>query len=352
MEETRKVVEALMRVGPRFSDISKATGVPVSTVRYILLKRLPKLGLTVRASINYGALGLQRYLVEFKSKYPAHYISKILDLLGEYMYLDYYTYSMTGKKFYAIFAIPSSYEKEFLRFLQVIQSIGLISDMDVHKLTYMRPLPFMTEFFDFSRGVWLQDWINKSRSRDVKEIPEYPDPHPKIDRIDLMLIAELQESVIPIKYSALAKKLKLTRQTISKHYKHVKKFINFFTIFWVPHMDPQLFVLPLIIKVEARKEFRDILLRVPFTHAEFRTDKGEYFAMLIIPNVGLYTTLKFLTSSLEIIEMNVQDMEYSGKFTIQYNLFKDGAWINIFDKAAERLIETVHASNKRHKKLV
>jgi hypothetical protein len=47
LEETRRVVEALMKVGPRFSDISRATGIPVSTIRYIILKRLPKLGLSV-----------------------------------------------------------------------------------------------------------------------------------------------------------------------------------------------------------------------------------------------------------------------------------------------------------------
>jgi len=346
VEETRKVVEALMRVGPHFSEISRETGVPISTVRYIILKKFPKLGLTIRASINYGALGLQRYLVEFKSTYPCHYISKILDLFGESMYLDYYTYSMTGKKFYAIFAIPPRYERDFLDFIQALESVGLIRDADTRKLTYMRPLPFMTEFFDFSRGVWIQDWLNKSKGRDIREVPEYPDPRPKIDKVDLMLIANLQKSIIPIKYSALAQKLKLTRQTVSKHYKHIKKLINFFTIFWVPHMNPQLLVLPLIVKVKAGKEYRDVLLRVPFTHAEFRTDRGEYFAMLIVPNIGLYMTLKFLTDSLEILEMNVQDMEYSGKFTIQYNLFKNGSWVNVFDRAMEKLIEIVHTRSK------
>jgi len=111
LEETRKVVEALMKVGPRFSDISRATGIPVSTVRYILLKRLPKLGLSVRASINYGAIGLQRYLVEFKSDHPPQYVSSILDLLGEYAYLDYYTYSMTEKKFLTIFVSTTKIRK-------------------------------------------------------------------------------------------------------------------------------------------------------------------------------------------------------------------------------------------------
>ncbi|MCL7393644.1 MAG: hypothetical protein LZ169_02310 [Thaumarchaeota archaeon] len=338
MEETRKVVEALMKVGPRFSDISRATGIPVSTVRYIILKRLPKLGLSIRPSINYGALGLQRYLVTFRSSYPTYYISNILDLLGEYAYLDYYTYLMTEKKFFAIFAIPPSYEKDFLDFLDLLESMILIKEVETCKLTYMRPLPFMVEFFDFSRGVWIQDWISMRKTRNIPETPEYPAPHPKIDKVDLILIAELQKGIAPIKYNSLAQKFNLTRQTISKHYKHVKNLINLFTIFWAPHMNPQLLLLPLMVKVEARKDFREILLSIPFTYTEFRSEGGDYFAMLMMPNVGSYNTLKFLTSSLDVISIDFQDMEYSGKFTIQHNLFKNGLWINVFDEVARKLV--------------
>ncbi len=342
MEETRKVVEALMRIGPRFSEISKATGVPISTVRYILLKKFPKLGLTVRASINYGALGLQRYLVEFKSKYPSHYISRILDMLGESMYLDYYTYSMTGKKFFAIFAIPPKYEIDFLEFLRATEDLGLISDLDARKLTYMKLVPFMPEFFDFSRGIWAQDWITRPKPREIPEVPEYPDKNPQIDKIDLMMLAQLQEKVIPLKYSELARNFNLTRQTISKHYKRVKKLINSFAVIWVPFMNPELVVSPLVIKAKADSQTRRTLLSVPFTYTEFRSDRGEYFVMLIIPAMGFYTALKFLTERIEISELNFQDMEYSGKFALQYNLYKNGSWINVFEVSLEKLLQIIH----------
>lgn len=341
MEEVRRVVESLMRVGPRFSDISKATGVPVSTVRYILLKKLPKLGLSVRASINYGALGLQRYLVEFRSSYPPHYISRLLDLLGESMYLDYYTYSMTRKKFFAVFAIPPSYEKSFLEFLEAVELLKLIENVEVGKLAYMRLLPFMTESFDFSKGVWFQDWINRSRSREVQEVIEYPDPRPKIDKIDLMMLAELQKRVIPLKYNQFAEKFKLTRQTISKHYKHVQKLVNLFAVIWFPIMSPELITSPLLIKTNYKEEVRKPILNIPFTYAEMKNEKGEYLAMLMTPSIGLYTTLKFLTESIELGELNFQDMEYSGKFSIQYQLYKEGSWINPFEKGVQNLLEII-----------
>lgn len=345
MEATRKVIEALMQVGPRFTDISRATGIPVSTVRYILLKVLPRLGLSVRASINYSAVGLQRYLIEFRSNYAPHHIARILDLLGEFMYLDYYTYSMNGKKFFAIFAIPPIFEKSFFEFLQAISLTGLMTDIKIKRLAYMKILPFMTEFFDFSRGVWLQDWMNRLRPREVHEIIEYPDPNPKIDKIDLMMLAELQNKVIPFKYNEFVKKFNLSRQTISKHYKHVLKLIDLFAIIWVPFMNPELVITPVLIKSSYKSEVRKTFLSIPFTYAEMRDDCGEYLAVLVIPSVGFYTTLKFLTGSVELAELHFQDMEYSGKFSIPYQLYKDGSWINSFEKGIEKLFEIIQKKN-------
>ena len=347
MEETRKVVEALMRIGPRFSDISKATGVPVSTVRYILLNRFPRLGLTVRASINYGALGLQRYLVEFRSKYPAHYISRLLDLLGESMYLDYYTYSMTMKKFSAFFAVPPKYESSFSEFLDAMESLGLIEDLDFRKLTYMRLVPFMSEYFDFSRGIWAQSWMTNPKPREIPEIPEYPDPKPKIDKIDLMMLAQLQKEVIPLKYSELARKFNLTRQTISKHYRRVKRLISSFAVIWVPFMNPELVVTPIIVKADASEAVRKTLLSIPFTYTEFRSERGEYYAMLIIPAMGFYTTLKFLSERIDVEELSFQDMEYSGKFAIQHSLYKEGGWIDVFEISLKKLIQIIHKKEFR-----
>jgi len=346
LEETRKVVEALMKVGPRFSDISRATGIPVSTVRYILLKRLPKLGLSVRASINYGALGLQRYLVEFKSNYPPHYISRILDLLGESMYLDYYTYSMNGGKFFATFAVPPKYEDSFLEFLQTLETLGLIKNTNLRKLAYVQLLPFMVDFFDFSRGIWLQDWMIRTQSREIQELIEYPDPNPKIDKIDLMILAELQKQVIPLKYNLFVRKFNLSRQTISKHFKHIRELIKLFVVLWFPAMNPELVILPLIVKTSYKPNIRKTLLSIPFAYAEMRSERGEYFVMLMPPSIGLYTTFKFLTESVEFDELIFQDMEYSGKFSVQYQLYEENSWINPFEKGIQNLLEIIQKQKK------
>jgi len=345
MDETKMVVEALMKVGPRFTDISRATGIPISTVRYILLKRLPKLGLSVRASINYGALGLQRYLVEFESSYPPSYISRLLDLMGETMYLDYYTYLMKMKKFIAIFAVPPYYQNSFENFIGMLKSLGLINDYEIRRLLYMRPLPFMTEFFDFFRGVWKQDWVERRKPRELTEEIESPNLRAEITKVGLMILAELQKNPIPLKLNQIANKLNVSRQTISKHFLRIRKLINSFTIFWYPHMNPELIASPILVKTKAEGHIRQFMLSIPFAHAEFRTDSGEYFIMLMVPSMGIYNTIKLITESIDLIEIDFHSMEYSGKFALQHNLYKDGKWINAFSAGLEKLVEIVQTKN-------
>ncbi|MEM4020974.1 MAG: hypothetical protein QXI18_01170 [Nitrososphaerota archaeon] len=351
MDETKMVVEALMKVGPRFTDISRATGIPISTVRYILLKRLPKLGLSIRAHINYGALGLQRYLVEFQSNYPPHYISRLLDMMGEMMYLDYYTYSMNKRKFFAIFAIPPKHERSFIEFMQILELLGLVRDSKIRKLVYMKLLPFMTECFDFSRGVWMQDWIDRPHNREIQEIIEYPNLEPKIDKIDLIILAELQRQVIPLRYAFFAKKFGLSRQTISKHYKHVRNFIDLFAVIWFPFKNPELVLSPLLIETAYNENDRKIIINIPFTYAEMKSEKGEYFAFIWAPSIGLYSSVKILTKFVEVEELHFQDLEYSGKFSIQYQLYEKGSWMDPFEKGVQNLLEMLQKREEKGKKL-
>lgn len=339
MDETRRVVEALMHVGPRLTDISRATGIPISTIRYILFRKLPKLGLSVRAHVDYGALGLQRYLIELKSDHPPHYISRLLDLMGETMYLDYYTYSMNERKFIVTFAIPPDYERSFLEFLKTIELFGIIEIIEIKKVLYMRLLPFMVDLFDFSKGVWVQDWMFRQISREVPEVFEHPNKHPNIHEIDLMILAELQKQVLPLRYNYLARKFRLTRQTISKHYKHIRSTVRLFTVIWVPFSNPELVVTPLIIKVDYEPQIREKIIGIPFTYAEMRDEDNTYFAMLLIPSIGFYNTLRFLTKFMESAELNFQDMEYSAKFSIHYQLFRNKSWMNPFEKGIQNLLE-------------
>jgi len=293
MEATAKVVEALMKYGPRYSKISRETGVPIPTVRYILTKRLPKLGFSARVAINCGILGLQRYLVTLSSNLSPKRISGLLKMFGEFMYLSYYTYLMKERKFLTIFTLPPKYINDLIEFLDNLKFMNIINDYEVKKLLYMRILPFRVDCFDFKRGVWRQDWIN--REVQVPEIYEELDPAGNFDKIDLLILKELQKNVF-VKYVELSKKLGISRQTVKRHYQHALKAIYMYAVTWLPPWNPELVSTPSLIKFENIERARQIMINIPFTYTEMRTVDDEYLSLMLVPSMELYKVLKYISN--------------------------------------------------------
>ena len=346
MDSTAKVVSALMEYGPCYTRISEATGVPISTVRYILNEKLPKLGLVVRASVDYGMLGLNRYMVFLDVNSPPHHASTLLDLFGELLYLDYYTFLMKEKKFLSLFVVPPKFEESFYFFLEKLLEIGAIRDYDVKKLDYMRPIPLRVECFDFRRGVWIQNW--EGTPRKMKLVASNNTTQLKINQLDLKILAELQINVF-VKHVELAKKLGVSRQTIKRHYENVVKAIRHYVVSWVPLENPDLIATPVIVKLPSTYAARETVLNIPFSYMEMNSEDREYYAILLLPSIGFYRTMRYLTERVEVKEMYFPSMEHAMKFTVHFNLYKDQiGWLNTFEEGVEKIMEKVRQIKKTH----
>ena len=339
MEAAAKVVKALMECGPSYSEISRRTGVPIPTVRYILRKRLPRLGFSVKAAINYGALGLQRYLVIIKPNLPPNYMSRLLNMFGELMYLNYYTYLMRQGEFLTIFNLPPEYFDDFRRFLDELKSLNIVAEYSVRKLLYMRVLPFRVDCFDFRKGVWRQNWTETRFW--VPEQYEDPNPRPKLDKIDLLILKEVQKNAF-IKYIDLAKILGLTRQTIKRHFEHIAKTIYMYAVFWVPPWNPELISIPMIIEAPNADEARSALINIPFNHAELRTEDDEYLTLALVPSIGLYKVVKYVSDKISFKNLEFMDMTYTLNFVIHHNLYNNKAgWLNPYEIGIEKIIRKI-----------
>jgi len=339
MDATAKVVEALMRYGPRYSKISRETGVPIPTVRYILTKRLPKMGFDVRAILNYGALGLQKYLALLESSISPHGMKGLLNLLGDIMYLNYYTYFMKAKKFMAIFTVPPKYEEDLNAFLNELRLVGILKHYELKKLKYARILPFKARYFDFNKGVWRQNWTENNEY--VPEIFEEVDPHPRIDEIDLRILKELQKDAY-VKYVDLSRKLGLTRQTIKRHYEHVVKAIQMYAVLWFPPMNPELILTPIAVKFSDIERSRHKVVNIAFNYMELRTSDDEYYILMLLPSIEFYRTLRYLTERTSIDEIFFLNMEHTMAFTVHFNLFKNKVgWINPFREGIQKIMEEI-----------
>ena len=339
MDTTAKVVDALMRYGPRYSKISRETGVPIPTVRYILTKRLPKMGFNIKAILDYGALGLQKYLALFESSVSPNSMRGLLTLLGETMYLNYYAYFMKAKRFMAIFTAPLKYEEDLDAFLNELSSVGVFKRYELKKLKYARTLPFRARYFDFNKGVWRQNWTEDNEP--IPEIFDEVNPHPEIDEVDLHILKELQKNAY-IKYVDLSRKLGLSRQTIKRHYERVAKMIRMYAIFWFPPMNPELILTPMMMKFSDVERSRNRAVGIPFNYMELRTNDDDYYILTLLPSIELYRTIKYLAARTSLEEIFFLDMDYSMGFTVHYNLFKRKVgWINPFREGCKKIVEEI-----------
>jgi len=338
MDAAALVAEALMKYGPKYAKISKETGVPTATVRYILTKRFPKLGLSVKAAINCGLLGLQRYLVMIEPALSPKFTSRLLNVFGEFMYLTYYTYLTRQGKFMTIFTLPPKYFNSLVKFLNRLKSTNIITGFEIDKLFYMRALPFRVDCFDFRQGVWKQDWIGRDSS--IPEIYELPADNLDISKIDLLILKELRKNVF-IKYIDLAKILRLTRQTVRKHFEKAVRAIYMYVISWVPPWNPETIATPVIAISHDVEKARHVLINMPYSFTEMRT-ANRYIIFSLIPSIDFYRTIKYVNIRAAISDIDFPDMDNTLSFGIHPNLYNDrSGWLNPFEIGVKKILEKV-----------
>lgn len=345
MSQVRQVVEALMKYGPKYSTISRETGVSVTTVRYIIREKLSRLGFTIHPAINYGKLGLRRYLVFLEPNYSPDYLVNLLDLFGETMYLSYYAYLLNEKKFLTIFSTPSNFENSLINFLDELTILGVFRRYHIKKLEYRRIIPFRVDCFDFEKGVWLQNWEEKPRNEEVPEIYEAPDQLNGLTGLDLKILVELFKDPFSSCID-LAKKLGITRQTVKRHLEKILQTIYLYMLYWTPVEYPELVCTPMFLQTEINH--RETILNIPFTYLEMRDENSNYYSISLVPSIGFYKVLRYASERVTSKKVDFLSMEYAGNFTVAYMLFKDRkGWINIFEEGLQKIIERVKLSMRR-----
>lgn len=339
MDPTAKVVSALMEIGPHYTRISEITDVPTSTVRYIINEKLPKLGLTVKPVIDHNMLGLERYMVFLDINSPPYHATMLLDIFGKLLYLDYYTYLMKERKFLVLFVIPPNFEESFHRFLEKLVETGVFQSYDAKKLNYIMPIPLRVECFDFRRGVWIQNWENIPRK--TKVIESTNEIRINVSKLDLRILAEFQKNIFA-KHVEIAKKLGVSRQTVKRHYEKIVKVIRHYMISWFPPRSPDLVATPIIVNLPSTYSAREAILNIPFSYMEMSSEDQEYYALLLLPSIEFYRTIKYLTERIKVKEIHFQNMEYSAKFLIHHNLYREQVgWLNTFEEGIEEMMERV-----------
>jgi DNA-binding Lrp family transcriptional regulator len=347
-EPIRKIVRAIMEVGvDNYSEISRRTGIPESTVRYNI-KNLQSKGLIVNPIIDYGRLGLSHHwaFLELEPTYRP-YSQQLFEAINQAGYLTYYVRLFPKGHYIALFAIPLKIKKEYMEFLDALLDEGVFKNYEIYEVGEVLHPPMRVEFYDFDQGVWNIEW-NRLRETPNSYRPYAPSKPERIDYIDLLILKELQ--IDPIRpLTDIADKLSLNSKTLHYHYKtHVKpKIIKGYYAVWVGYADRRhLIHYPLFwFKDITHKELtcvQKVFHSLPLTWSiSLSSDRRFCLQELAVPATDLIDLLGYIYKHVEVfaekLDWAIRDVPSGAAYTLPYNMFKDGEWWFNLDLALQRI---------------
>jgi hypothetical protein len=362
------LVDAIRRYGARnLSRLSRITGIPQETVNYKLTKQFPKLGLTVRVSVNYERLGLKRLICEADINPELNsQAGAIFDAMARHAFLTYQARQLTvpGYSHFLLFAVPASLMTEFRAFMDGLVSRGILTRYDISEISWSRALSLDPRFYDFVNRSWHINWKWVAETEGVLvEEPLVVDPQevPVIDKTDLFVVKELQLNALQ-KLVAIARKLGTDPKLLRYHFhRHVESVISGYYVSWVGAYRDSLRrnLVHMAFRFsgldgEQLRRARDIFNRVPFTWSEAAGSGGGYYPFLHIDARHFEETMLFLKFMLGPIQDKAKTIFLDGvspdsniSYTIPYEMFEDGRWAFNPQEAYEVVTELIRQEKIR-----
>lgn len=354
------LIQAVDRIGIKnVAALSRMTGMPKETIRYMLKKRFPELDLRVETVFNLGDLGLQRYsaTISFAPDALPH-ANSILDRLAEVAFLTYRTGTLLEPTHVALFAVPVLVEEQFHSFMRDLVSEGILRDAEFKRVEWVRNPELKCGFYDFDSGRWSIDWAEVGKRPEAPPSPivvDQPRLKPAIDRSDLLLIKELQASS-QRSLVDISGKLKMNAVTLRWHFrKHVLPVISYHRVRWIPvrggdqtKVAGASFGFSQLTRSQLGK-VRLLFNNFPFAWYEAGSRDGSYRAELAIPVEELVLSLEFLNArlgemSLPPWETYLLNLRSSMCYTVPYENFTDeDGWTFDPERALSSILAVVSA---------
>jgi DNA-binding Lrp family transcriptional regulator len=340
------MVKEIIKVGPRVPEIARRLGRHKETVRY-WYKKLEEHHFGVQAEISQDAMGLRRIIfnVRFGEAYK-EYITPLMSVMADLCYLSGYSKSMPGDTYILNASVPIEHTQEYLDLFEELRQQGVFTEVDYTIHDWFANVPMRTDFYDFEHGRWVFDG-EPAPIGESHPAPEGASPHPKLDKIDLLIAKEL--------YIDATRELREIQQSIKEYdgvdinYKtlcwhlseHVERngLLKRYKINWMgTHYDtkskrnlrPQHTYTgaELSVKAPTREELSELMEKMrqlPMLWSE--AGGRDYYAYIAIPNELVIETLQFIQKAILPVRdkstFHLIDMSNSLVFTIPYKLYQE-----------------------------
>ncbi len=338
------MVKEIINIGPKVPEIARRLGRHKETVRY-WYKKLEEHHFGVQAEIDLESMGLRRIIfnVRFGEEYK-EYITPLMSVMADLCYLTGYSKSMPGDTYILSASVPIEHTQEYLDFFEELRQRGIFSEMDYTLHDWFSNVPMRTDLYDFEHGRWNFDGEPAVIGESLPT-QRLASPHPKIDRIDLLIAKEL--------YIDATRELGEIRQSIKENdgidinYKtlcwhlsqHVERngLLRRYKVNWMgTHYDtksrrslrPQHTYTgaELFVKAPTREELHTLIEKMsqlPMVWAE--AGGRDYHVHIAVPNELVIETLLFIQKAILPVRdkstLYMIDMSNSVTFTIPYKLY-------------------------------
>jgi hypothetical protein len=220
-----RILALILKVGADIPEISRQSGIPLETVRYLYREHVVKRRVRVQRELDHEKLGLKhiQFIVTSDPELePLFYNDALLSGVWEALYVNTVYRIIPENQFFLDHLAPPSMHPKLRDFYRELEGLGAVRVHQVYDCSRMTHPRMWVEDYNWELPGWDFDWSPSSlKPRQNIEDPPTSEPA-KFDKTDLLIAQELQVRYDQ-KVTDVAARNSIDRYSASWHFrKHVE----------------------------------------------------------------------------------------------------------------------------------
>jgi hypothetical protein len=237
---TVALVRLIAEIGPDIAEISRKLGQYKESVRYRYKEKIVNNGFAIKATPNYGSLGLKRLVMKVKvADVYSEVAQKVFAGMSDLCYVVAYAGTLPDSAYLVHAGLPLQFDGEFRAMMGGLKDMGIFDSIEFFDCDRFRVAPMRAECFDFEHGVWDYDW-SQPLPLDGETAKGRIWPKAHFDKTDLLIVKELwkngRQALKEIQGSIKqVNGIDINYKTLVWHYTHHvlrRKLIDGYSIGW------------------------------------------------------------------------------------------------------------------------
>jgi len=195
IERESQILALILKVGADIPEISRQSGIPLETVRYLYREHILKRRMRVQRELDQDKLGLKhiQFIVTFDPELePLFYKDALLSGVWEELYANRVYKIIPENLFFLDHLAPPSLHPKLRDFYRELEDLGAVKVHQIYDCTRLTHPRMWVEDYNWELPGWDFDWSPSSLiPRENIENPPTSEPV-KFDKTDLLMVKELQ----------------------------------------------------------------------------------------------------------------------------------------------------------------